>query len=108
MAPIPEIPADSLEYVRVQVQARVAGTAYDPTSDTVELAFKPGTTPPDEADWHTGSWETDTSTGTPTYRAMCLVGPSAVELDPDTWRVWVRVDSGDEVPVRPAGYIKIV
>jgi hypothetical protein len=107
MAPIPEIPAGSVEYVRAQVAATSNGQPYDPTSDVVEMAFKSGSTAPEESDWKPAAWESDTVSGPPVYRAMCLVGPGAVELDPDTWRVWVRVTTALEQPVRPAGFVKI-
>jgi hypothetical protein len=103
-----EIPAVSTENVRVEVRARSAGAAHDPTGGTVQMAFLPGTVAPEEADWVDATWEVDDTDGSPVYRALCLVGPGTdAALVPDTWRVWVRVQAGDETPVRPAGFIKI-
>lgn len=101
--------AASLEYVRVPVAARSAGVAVDPTGDTVVMAFLAGAGAPESGDWKTASWDTDSSTYPPTYRAQCLVGPAgAVTLTAGVYSVWVKVTDSPEVPVLRAGQIKIV
>jgi hypothetical protein len=96
--------AASLQYVKVPVSATVNGVAYDPTSDTVQIAFTPVARDPDSADWLTASWETDGSS----YFARVLVGPGgSVQLAAGTFAVWVKVVDDPEVPVLQAGTITI-
>jgi hypothetical protein len=98
----------STEYVRVPIAARSAGADVDPTGDTVVMAFLTGVGPPVSGDWKTASWDTDSTTTPPTYRAQCLVGPAgAVTLTAAVYSVWVKVTDSPEVPVKRAGQIKI-
>jgi hypothetical protein len=109
MPRIPELSTASLEYVQVAISAEEAGTAVDPTADTVQMAFIAGATAPVTGDWKTASWTTDPTTYPPTYRAQCLVGPSGtVTLAAGTWTVWVKVTDSPEIPVKRAGQIKVV
>lgn len=101
--------ASSLEYVRVPMAAEKLGAAYDPTADTVVMAFIAGPAAPTSGDWKTASWDTDSSAYPPTYRAQCLVGPGGtVTLAAGTYVVWVKVSDSPEVPVKRAGQIKVV
>jgi hypothetical protein len=101
--------ATSLEYVRVPMAAEKSGAAYDPTGDTVVMAFISGSAAPTSGDWKTASWDADASTYPPTYRAQCLVGPGGtVTLAAGVWSVWVKVTDSPEVPVKRAGQIKVV
>ncbi len=90
----------SLANVRAPVRARVGGQPYDPTGDTVEMAFIPlDQQEPGSADWNAATWETDTNGGTVSYLAVCLVGPGAVELAVGSWHIFVRITDNPEVPV---------
>ena len=99
-----EISSESLEYVKVWVDAKRSGVSFDPTGDNVEMAF---TTGPDveEADWNESSWETIGRK----YYARCLVGPGgAIELEDGSYEVWVRITDDPEIPVLKAGAIKVI
>lgn len=95
----------STEDVYVPVTAVLNGASYDPTADTVQVAFLPNRIRPSTDDWHAATWST---TGGTNY-AVCLVGPEngGVVLDIGTWVVWVRVVDSPEVPVMQAGYLNI-
>lgn len=95
------------EYVLVPVAAKASGATVNPTGDTVELAFMRGSDEPESGDWHTGSWETDTTTTPDTYSARVLVGPAAVALKPGAYAVWVRVTDSPEIVVRNTGALKV-
>lgn len=103
-----EFTTASLEYVPVQVTATKSGAVYDPTSDTVQMAFVAGTvtTTPASLTFYTASW--DTANGA--YYALCLVGPSpgVVALTAGIWTVYVKVTDSPEVPVKNAGQIRMV
>lgn len=97
----------STEYIRVPMSSERAGAPYDPTGDTVQMAFLAGAGPPADADWKTASWDTDATTYPATYWAQCLIGPAGgtVTLTAGVWSVWVKVTDSPEVPVRRAGQI---
>jgi hypothetical protein len=103
------ISSASTEYIRVPVASERSGAPYDPTGDTVVMAFLAGAGPPESGDWKTASWDTDVTTYPPTYLAQCLIGPSGgtVTLTAGVWSVWVKITDSPEVPVRRAGQIKI-
>lgn len=93
----------SREYVRVSVAATEAGTTVDPTADVVSMAFVVANAAPLSGDFQSATWETDTSRGTPTYYARCLVGPGGVvTLTIGLYDVWVKFTDNPEVPVRRA------
>jgi hypothetical protein len=99
-----EISSESLEYIKVWVDAKRSGASFDPTGDVVEVAF---TTGPDivEEDWNEGSWEVIGRK----YYARCLVGPGGtIELDDGSYQVWVRITDNPEIPVLKAGTIKVI
>lgn len=103
------IPVGSLEYVRVSVYAESSGAQVNPTSDTVQMAFVPGSAAPEAGDWKSASWDTDTTTTPTTYRAQCLVGPSGtVTLVRGSYTVWVKIVDSPETPVRPVGSLKVI
>lgn len=96
--------AASTQFIQVQVRAMIAGTAYDPTADTVAMAFIPepatATPPlnPQPSDWHPAEWQTDPG---PSYWAACLVGPAngGVSLTQGIYQTWVMVTDDPAVPV---------
>lgn len=103
-----EISTASLEYVRVRVAAQKLGVWFDPTVDTVQMAFIPSAATPAGADWKTALWDTDTSTVPATYRAQCLVGPAGtITLAAGTYTVWIKIADSPETPVKRAGQIKV-
>lgn len=96
----------SLAYVAVPVSARIAGVAYNPTADTVQMAFPPTGTDP--TTWYGAVWSTDSTTTPPTYWALCLVGPGGtVSLDEGDYDAWVQVTDSPEVPQLLSGQLVI-
>jgi hypothetical protein len=100
------IAAVSTEYVRVPVQATVAGLAVNPTTLPVSMAFLTSNADPQSGDWHTASWDTTPSGG---FVAQCLIGPSpgVVQLTAATYWAWIRIEDTPEVVIRPAGMLTI-
>jgi hypothetical protein len=92
----------STQFIQIQVTARSGtATSYDPTGDTVAMAFTPLTYPetsPASGSWVTGSWQTFPG---PAYWAEALVGPAngGTALALGTYQVWVKVTDSPEVPV---------
>lgn len=103
--------AASLEDVLVPVTARSSGSAVDPTSSTVQMAFldePPETASPESGDWKTASWETNAVPEPDQYEAKCLVGPSGtVTLAAGTYYVWVKVTGSPEIPAKYSGIIRV-
>ncbi len=88
----------STDYVQVQIVTRAPST-YDPTGDTVQMAFTPLTYPETSpASWVTGEWLTFPG---PAYWAQALVGPAngGTALALGTYQVWVKVTDSPAVPV---------
>lgn len=86
----------SLVYVKQQVSAVKSGAVYDPTGDTVQLAFLPFGQQPASGDWKAASWETISSK----YYARCLVGPGgAITLTNGRYQIWVKITDNPEIPV---------
>jgi len=109
--PTMTISSASLEYVPVRVKVRKAGAVYDPTGDTVTMAFLQAGATPTSGDFKAATWETDTTSipGTPIYRALCLVGPSGTtQLAAGVWTVWVKVTDSPEIPVLYSGLLKVM
>ncbi len=99
----------SKEYVRVAVAAEEAGAAVNPTLDVVQMAFTLNDAEPVAGDWKAATWETDASTTPATYYARCLVGPAGtVVLGAGIYAVSVKVTDNPEVPVRKAGYVRVI
>lgn len=97
----------STQYVQVPVEAIVNGSAYNPTADTVQMAFMAGWALPGNTDWLTASWSDSTAPGI--WLAQCLVGPanSGKNLEPGTYAIWVRITDHPEVPVFTPGSLVI-
>jgi hypothetical protein len=96
------IPSGSTEYVSIPVRAYLGGQAYDPTSDTVSLAFVPlGFGEP--SSWNAGIWSASPN-GTPFY-AQYLVGASSLAVG--TYAIWVKITDSPTVPVRIGGTLTI-
>ena len=87
----------STNYVQVQVITR-SPSSYDPTGDTVQMAFTPLTYPETSpTSWVTGSWVTFPG---PAYWAEALVGRErGTALALGTYQVWVKVTDSSAVPV---------
>jgi hypothetical protein len=98
----------STEYVQIPVAALVDGAAINPTSDTVQFAFKQIGAEPGDSDWLTGSWASVTAVNG-FYYAQCLVGPAAGGniLPVATYAIWMKIQDSPEVPVRSPGLIQI-
>jgi hypothetical protein len=96
-------------YVLIPVTATKAGVPYNPTGDTVQFAFMPTPTQvPQNADWVSGSWETDTSEVLYPYLAQCLVGPSGtITLGIGTYIIYLKVSDNPETPVLITGQLEI-
>jgi hypothetical protein len=104
------VSALSTEYVQIRVSATVNGVSgYNPTADSVQMAFLASGNPT-SGDWHTGLWETISSSGGQIFLAQCLVGPGSggVPLAANTYNVWLKVTDNPEVPVRNVGLLQIV
>jgi hypothetical protein len=97
----------SVEFVIVPVNAVFDGVTYNPVQDTVQFAFTVGYGILPTV-WYTGSWDVNAVQGI-WYNAKILVGPSpsAVQLSPGTYTVWVKITDNPEVPVRQAGSLII-
>lgn len=104
------ISSESLEYVRVPIEAKEDGEVVDPTGDMVEMAFIKLVDPddmgePTSADWNMAEWETDSGD----YFARCLVGPAGTAvLDEGDYAVWVRIFDTPERPVRRSGTLTVI
>ena len=96
-------------YYLVPVAATQAGVAHNPTGDAVQFAFMPQATQvPQNTDWVSGSWDTDTSNILYPYSAKCLVGPSGtISLGIGTYVVWVKITDNPEIPVLICGQLTI-
>ena len=95
----------SLEYVSVPVQAfTLTGAAYNPTGDTVQMAFMPQATQvPGPSDWQAAIWSTVEANVLFPYSASCLVGPGGtITLGIGTYVLYVKVSDNPEVPVLQA------
>lgn len=102
-----EVSALSIQEVKVPVTCLLDGAAYDPSADTVKLAFvAPGSQP---ATWLAGTWEP-----TPNvliHDACVLAGPNPGldALTAGTWNVWVEITdaSSSQTVVENAGSIVV-
>ena len=95
----------SLQYVFVPVSVTALdGTPYNPTGDTVELAFMPQATQvPSSGDWQTAGWASSTTNVLQPYSAYCLVGPGGtIQLGVGTYVIYVKITDVDEIPVLQA------
>lgn len=94
----------SCQNLYVPVSATVAGASYNPTSDTVQMAFMPQATQvPQNADWKTSTWTTSAVNVLYPYSATCLIGPGGtVTLGVGTYVIYVKVAASPEVVVDQA------
>jgi hypothetical protein len=100
----------SLQYVGIPVKTTtLSGAAYNPTADTVQMAFMPTATQvPGVSDWQASVWATVTSNVIFPYAAYCLVGPGGtVNPGIGTYVVFLRVTDNPEIPVLVVGYLEI-
>lgn len=95
----------STVFVKSRIIATKNGASYNPTGDTVEVAFKLPGVDPTGPDWHAASWESAGSA----YYARLLVGPAGgLVLTVGSYRMWVRITDAPEVPVLEApGTVRI-
>ena len=86
----------------MDVQAQKNGVVYDPSADTVQLAFMAkGAGPPGSNDWVNGVWDVGGSGISARYRAGVLVGPGGAKtLGVGTYLVWVKIADNPETPVK--------
>ena len=96
-------------YVFVPFAATKSGVPYNPTGDTVQFAFMPTPTQvPQNTDWVSGSWDTDTTQVIYPYSAKCLVGPAGtITLGIGTYVIYTRVTDNPEIPVLITGQLQI-
>jgi hypothetical protein len=99
----------STQYVLIPVTATKAGVAYNPTSDTVTMAFMPTPTQvPQTSDFVAGSWSTNASSVLFPYSAKCLVGPAGtITLGIGTYVIYLKVSDSPEIPVLIVGQLQI-
>lgn len=100
-----KILATSIETVRVPIKVEdPPGTPFDPTSDTIEMAFTLDEAAPVDDDFITGLWETNSTVTPAVHYAACVVGPDTFEAG-NTYTVWVRITDSPEVPIKWCGTI---
>lgn len=97
----------STQYILVPVRAFKAGVLFNPTADTVQLAFMVSGTP-GTSDWKTGSWASTTAVNG-VYLAQILIGPknSGVVLALGSYTIWVQITDNPEIPVMAVGSLAI-
>jgi hypothetical protein len=97
------------EYILIPLSATKAGLSYNPTGDAVQFAFMPTPTQvPQNTDWVTGAWDTNTTNILFPYSAKCLVGPSGTTtLGIGTYIVYLKIQDNPETPVLICGQLQI-
>lgn len=97
----------STRYCQVRVLVtNPDGTTYNPTADTVQMAFmpKPPDAVPGSGNWHNGSWVVASGSA---YFAQVLVGPGSVVLTEGVYTVWLKVIDNPEELAEPVGELTI-
>lgn len=95
----------STEYVRAKVETTVNGQVYDPTGDTVKMAFLTSGNP-GPSDWVAASWEDSSVVGV--FWARCNVGPAGTTaLAVGTYNAWLQITDNPEIPVRLFAQLRI-
>lgn len=99
----------STQYVQVPIDTTFNGTPYNPTPDTVQMAFmlSPPDANPGSGDWKTASWVNLPPGG---YAIRCLVGAAngGNVLPVANYNIWVKIADSPEVPVQNVGILRIV
>ena len=96
-------------YVFVPFAVTKSGLPYSPTGDAVAFAFMPTPTQvPQNTDWVSGSWDTDTTQVIYPYSAKCLVGPAGtITLGIGAYVIYTKVTDNPEIPVLITGQLQI-
>lgn len=92
----------SVETVRIPISATDdTGALVTLTGDSVDVAFMPIGTVPSSGDWHSATWDSDTSVTPNLQLASILIGPSpgVVALTAAVWQPWVRIADDPETKV---------
>ena len=95
----------SLQYVFVPVSVTALdGNTFNPTNDTVELAFMPQATQvPTSGDWQPATWAISATNVLQPYSAYTLVGPGGtIQLGVGTYVIYVKITDATEIPVMQA------
>ncbi len=95
----------STRFIKCWISVTQSGVQIDPTTGTVEFAFKADNTTPQEIDWQDGSWESTSYE----YLGRCLVGPSGtIALSAGEYDVWVRYTRSPEIVIENVGNLVIL
>jgi hypothetical protein len=95
----------SLQYVSVPLSVTTLdGAPYNPTGDTVQMAFMPTATQvPASGDWVAAVWSDNPSDLIYPYAVNCLIGPGGtITLGIGTYIIYLRITDNPEVPVEIA------
>jgi hypothetical protein len=86
-----------------------AGIPYDPTGDTVQLAFMAQTTQvPQSSDWVTGTWVSEPSNVLYPQSAQCLIGTGgSITLGIGRYVVYCKISDDPETPVAIVGFLSV-
>lgn len=106
-----EIRLGSREYVPTIVDTpEVSGVPYDPTGQSVFMAFPVINVDPVDDDWKVATWTATTDqVGNPIYYVSCLVGlETDIVLDRGDYDVLVKIVDSVESPVMRAGMLRII
>jgi hypothetical protein len=94
-----QLPATTVEYIRIPVSATVAAGAVNPTNLTLEAQLVEGNGPPLDGQWDSASWETISGV----HYARVLV--SGLERG-HRYRVFIRISDNPEQTVHLAGAVE--
>jgi len=97
------IPSVSSQYLVSDVTVNLPTGMLNPTSYQVNFAFILGSSLPQDSDWITGAWTTDTAP----YLAQLLIGANGHVLSTGTYRVWLQILASPQAPVFSTGYVNI-
>lgn len=104
----PKVVASSKEALRVRIDVdSPPGTQFDPTDDTVEMAFTLNDADPGDDDFIPAQWETNATVNPPVFYAACVVGPDTLTAG-NTYTVFVRITDSPEVPIKWCGTVVAV
>ena len=99
------ISQESLQYVYIPLKATLPlGVTYDPTSDTVTVAYLPDGTVPTTG-FNVASWSKDAQGND---YVKILVGPGgAVTLGAGSYRTFVKINDSPEIPVLEGDILQV-